>query len=161
MLSERHRRPLFVAIVLAAVSVLASTGCGPTYSMKIPSSFKRYERSDSYRLISPDGVMVQAREVDNYPRAELPFWTDALERHQVERGYTLQQKECFTTAQRLEGCTLDFLVPRGAEDWVLGVTVFVTGDRLVIVEAAGPFPRYSKVRKELAASLRTFDPGQD
>lgn len=148
-------------LLLAAGVAAALAACGPTYSMKIPPSFKRYERSGTYRLITADGVMLQAREVDNYPKADLSFWTDALQRHEAQRGYTLQQKECFTTAERLDGCTLDFLVPHGAEDWVLSSTLFVVGDRVVVVETAGPFPRYAKVRDELAAALKTFDPGDD
>jgi hypothetical protein len=143
---------------LTAALLLA--GCaGPSVSMRPGPSFKRYEQSDGLKLITASGVRVKAREVENYPVADLPFWQDALERHLVERGYVLASKDEFRTEGGLPGATLDFVVPHGAEDWVLSETLFVVGDRVVLVEAAGPFALFEPVRAELRASLRTFDPG--
>lgn len=145
--------------LLAAFAALLAACAGPAYTMRPGPSFKRYEKSDGLRLITASGVRVKAREVDNYPVADLPFWKDALERHLVARGYSLASKEDFRTEGGLPGATLDFVVPYGAEDWVLSETLFVVGDRVVLVEAAGPFPLFEPVRAELRASLRTFDPG--
>jgi len=43
---------------------------------------------------------------------------------------------------------------------VMAETVFVVGDRIVLVEVAGDFARYEKVRAELRTALLTFDPGE-
>lgn len=145
---------LTVAVVLASLG-----GCGPTYKMTPPNEFKRYEESSDFKMITADGVMLKAREQDNYPKADLPFWVDALKRHLKERGYAFKSEQCFKTSKGLDGCTLDFVLPHGAEDWVMSETVFVVDDRVVLVEVVGPFARFARVDKSLRAALVTFDPG--
>jgi hypothetical protein len=146
--------------LFALASLAALAGCAPAYRMEPPAAFKRFERSGDFRYITADGVMLKAREVDNYPRADLPFWVDAMKRHLEERGYALKSEACFETAKKLDGCTVDFLLPYGSEDWVMSETIFVTGGRVVLVEVAGPYDRYAKVEKDLAKALKTFDPGE-
>lgn len=148
-----------VSTIFIAFSVLVcAPACTPPYTMNNPDSFKRFEESRDFRFITADGVMLKARQVDNYPDASLDFWTDAMGRHMDSQGYVLKSKECFQTNRGLNGCTLDFMLPHGAEDWVLSETLFVVDDQIVLVEAAGPFERFSPVEKELKESLKTFEP---
>jgi len=159
----RRRPTVLPTIPLALTLALALTAAcsGPRYAIETPAAFERYGREPGLKLITADGVMVKAREVENYPKAELPFWVDALRRHLEERGYVAKGPEtCFDTRRGRKGCTLTFLLPHGAEDWVLAETIFVVGDRIVLVEAAGPYERYARVEAALAASLVTFDPGE-
>ncbi len=151
---RRLLRSLFAPAAAAAL-----VACGPTYQMAVPEGFKKYEDGSDFKMITADGVLLKAREVDNEPVATLPFWVDAMKRHLTARGYVFEHEQCFETQRRLPGCRLDFLLPHGAEDWVLSETVFVVGDRVVLVEAAGPYERFSKVRPALEAALTTFDPG--
>lgn len=146
-------------LVAAAAAALAACG-GPRHEMTPPEAFKRYEDVRALKLITADGVMLKAREVENYPKADLPFWTDAMKRHLEERGYVAKSERCFDTAGGRRGCTIDFLLPRGAEDWVLSETLFVVDDRVVLVEAAGPYDRFAKVEADLAKALETFRPGK-
>lgn len=133
--------------------------CGPNHRMEAPNGFVRYEdKKNGLHLITPDGVRVRSREVRNYPKGDLPFWRDAMRRHLLARGYLLKSERCFQTKRGLDGCTAEFMVPHGAEDWVLSETVFVVGDKIALVEAAGPFPRFAKVEKALAEALTTFQP---
>jgi hypothetical protein len=150
------RRP-FGWLLLA---VLTLVGCGPHHAMKAPPGFVRYEKGSSLALITADGVRVKSREERNYPKADLTFWVDAMKRHLQARGYAVQGQRCFQTTAGLPGCTLEFLLPHGAEDWVLSETTFVIADRIVLVEAAGPFDRFTKIQEGLNQSLLTFDPGQ-
>ena len=142
-----------------ALALLVTSCAGPTYHMQPSQAFKRYEKVDGLKLITASGVRLGAREVDNYPLADLPFWQDALERHLLARGYVLKSSERFQTAGGLPAATLDFVVPYGVEDWVFSETIIVVGERIVLVEAAGPYELYLPVEAELRASLRTFDPG--
>jgi hypothetical protein len=144
--------PLLAALILGA--------CVPPYSMEVPDGFKRFEETNDYRLITADGVRVAAREVENYPEASLGFWTEALELHLAAQGYAAKSKTCFETAKGLPGCTVDVMLPHGAEDWVLSTTLFVVGERIVLVEAAAPFERFSPIEERLRAALATFDPGR-
>ena len=55
---------------------------------------------------------------------------------------------------------MDFMLPHGAEDWVMSETLFVIEDEVIIVEAAGPYERFAKIEEELKKSIKTFDPGK-
>ncbi len=137
-------------------------GCGgaPDYSMDAPAAFKRFTEKKDFRFITADGVMLKAREVENYPIADLSFWVDAMQRHLEKRGYTFRGKDCFDTRKGLKACTLEFMLPYGAEDWVMSETLYVVGERIVLVESAGPFERYEPVKAQLRTALRSFDPGK-
>ena len=164
MHTERNHLPLvpLVAVhVLVAVTLAFAPGCGgPDLRIDSPDTFKRFESGEGLRLITADGVRMKAREVANYPKADLPFWTDAMGRHLEARGYKKLGERCFATKKALKGCTLDFMVPRGASDWVLSETIFVDGERLLVVEVAGPYDRWAPLQKDIAASLETFDLGE-
>jgi hypothetical protein len=148
------RIPLAVLAVAAAIA-----SCGPPpYSMSAPPSFKRFEESHDFKWITADGVMLKAREVDNYPEAPLEFWVDAMSRHMIAQGYVKKGERCFETHEGRKACTADFMLPHGAEDWVLSETVFVVEDDIVLVEAAGPFERYAPVEAELQKALDSFEP---
>jgi hypothetical protein len=109
-------------------------------------------------LVTADGVRVRSREVRNYPKADLPFWKDALVRHLSARGCALKGEHCFKTKAGLDGCAAEFVVPRGSEDWVLMEAVFVVGDCIAPVEAAGPFERWQKVEPGVQQALLSFEP---
>ena len=159
----RTRRPHLAGILplLFALLPWVGGGCGgPTYHMDAPRAFVRYHETDALRMITAQGIMLEVREVENYPRADLPFWTDALERHLVKCGYTFQGKRCFRTRGELDGCTLNFLLPHGEEDWVMSETLFVVRERILLVEVSGPYPRYAKLEQDLRAALSTFRPGE-
>ncbi len=145
-------------LTLALLMLLCA--CGPTYRMDAPDGFVKYTKGHgNFAWTTADGVRVKARDVKNEPKAELPFWTDATQRHLTARGYTKKAERCFTTLAGANGCTLEWLAPRGNEDWVFAVTIFVTGDRVTLVEAAGPYARYVAVEAKLAKALETFEPG--
>lgn len=154
---------IWTALLRRAVAGLllaaACVACGPHHHMDAPLGFVRYEQRRELALITADGIRIKSREVRNYPKADLPFWVDALKRHLQARGYALQGERCFDTSRGLAGCTVEFLLPHGAEDWVLSQTTFVVEDRIILVEAAGPFDRFSKVAAALNLALRSFDPG--
>ena len=143
--------------VLVAIA-LGIGACGPTYRLDAPLGFVRYEKKKGPAFITPDGVRLRVRTERNYPKADLPFWADAMERHLVARGYLLHGKQCFKTVKGLDGCTAEFVLPHGGEDWVLAETVFVLGDDIAVLEAAGPFDRYKKVSANLAKSYLSFEP---
>jgi hypothetical protein len=139
--------------------LLCSSGCSTVpYSMDAPAQFKRYDDDDNFRFITADGVMLKAREVDNYPRASLHFWKDASREHLEKMGYVHNGTRCFKTRKGLDGCTLTFALPHGAEDWIFQETIFVVSQRLVLIEAAGEFAKFNAVAAALEKSLETFSP---
>jgi len=142
--------------VFAVCLIACAPACAPTYHMDAPAGFVRYGERKGLAFITADGIRVRSRTARNYPKADLAFWADALQRHLVARGYLLHAKQCFKTAAGLDGCTAEFVLPHAGEDWVLAETVFVTGDDLAVVEAAGPFDRYKKASVDIAKALLSF-----
>ena len=136
-------------------TLLLCCSCGADYKMNSPASFKKY--SDEFKWITADGVRLKAREMDNYPKGDLTFWKEALAHHLEGSGYLKKKENCFKTKKQVKGCTLQFVRPYGAEDWVLSTTVFVIEDRIIIVEAAGPFERFQPLEAELEKALATFE----
>ena len=152
--------PVINTIMKISVAMtLALVACGPPpYTMTPPDSFKRFEDSNEFKLITAHGVMLKAREVENYPEASLEFWTDALTGHLESQGYVVKSNNCFKTLKGRDGCTVDFMLPHGAEDWVLSETLFVVDDTIVVVETAGPYDRFATIEEDLRAALKTFEP---
>lgn len=150
-----HFRGAAAILVLGA----ALSACHHPYSMATYEPFKKYRDTRELKMITPEGVRLKAREVENYPKADLDFWVDALGRHMQERGYVPGATKCFETEKGHRGCTLDFMLPYGAEDWMMSETLFVVGRRVVLVECAGPYSLYVGVQEELGKALLTFDPG--
>lgn len=153
--SEFMSGPLRALCAIPLAVVLMACG-GAEHRVDAPDAFRAYAEADDLRLITADGVRVAAREVDNEPVADLDFWVDAMKRHLDKRGYALAAEDCFTTKAGQKGCTLDFVLPNGAEDWVMSETIFVFGEKVVLVEAAGPFDRFQAVAPAYKQSLRSF-----
>jgi hypothetical protein len=147
------------SLLILAAAALACSGCTSAYHMDAPPSFRAYEQSSEPKWITSDGVMLKVRSVENYPKASLDFWVEAMREHLVRQGYASTSTHCFKTKRQLPGCRLDFLLPHGNEDWVLSETLFVLDDDVHLVEAAGPYSRFAKVDKDLQQALGTFQVG--
>ncbi len=145
------------AALLLGLTLLAG-GCTPKVDLKPPSAFARFTKGNPNRWITADGVRMRARTVDNEPAATLAFWKEALARHLDRRGYLRKAERCFTTQAGLKGCTLDRMQPRGSEDWVLSVTLFVDGKDIHLVEVVGPWARWQSHEAKLRAAMANFVP---
>lgn len=141
---------------IVALLLAGSLACSRTYLAKEPPSFKRFHKSNDYRLITADDILLKVREEENYPKASFRYWVDALRDHLEKQGYLVKSEDCFKTPKGLDGCTVDFLAPLGAQDWVLSESLFVKDDTIYPVEAAGPVKRFAQIDKELKAAVRTF-----
>lgn len=149
----------FCHVAMLAIFTLSLLGCSTVpYTMNAPEHFKRYNDNKDFKYITADGVMLKAREVDNYPKASLSFWKDATREHMEKMGYIHNGTRCFRTQKGLDGCTLTFALPHGAEDWIFQETIFVVNHRLVLIEAAGEFARFQAVAPGLETALKTFSP---
>ena len=163
----RTRRPLRAGLrsIATLVSALLLTGlaaaCGGVpFRLDAPPAFKRFEKSNDFRFITADGLRMRGRLLENKPLADLGFWREAMKGHLEKRGLVFQGESCFKTERGLDGCTLDFVLPYGAEDWVQSETLFVHGDDLMLVEVTGPYERYVPQKPALQNAMRTFQPGR-
>ncbi|MBN2529721.1 MAG: hypothetical protein JXR76_25245 [Deltaproteobacteria bacterium] len=156
---NRLRRIFCCHSCIGLLFLATLAGCSTVpYTFESPSQFKRFDNKREFKYITADGVMLKAREVDNYPKAALSFWKDAAQTHLEKVGYTLTDTVCFKTQKGLHGCTLTFALPHGAEDWIFQETIFVVNERLVLVEAAGEFGKFKAIEADLQKALKTFSP---
>jgi hypothetical protein len=151
-------QPKLVRVLLSATALCLVAACTPAYEIEAPKSFRRYERSRDFRWITPEGGLLRGREVANEPAATLDFWTEATVHHLERRGYKLQKTRSFRCAAGLDGKRIDLLVPRGGEDWLFTVGLMVDGDRILIIEAGGPWAQMHPLDTEIQHAMTSFRP---
>ena len=142
--------------LLCVAAVVAAAGCA-RIRMDTPRGFAPLEGRGVWRAVSPEGVRLQARWVDNEPRMSLDFWADALD-HQLRReGYVPAAEGSTFQAGATAGRISEWSMPLGAERWTYLTAVVVVGKRILLVEVAGEADLYARHRGAILASLQTLD----
>ena len=139
-----------IGFILATVASLAA--CDP-YAAIAPKGFAAFEEHGMFRATSPDGVVFSVRGVDNNPKADLPFWREALKKRMLDSGYSLQ-RESDIEASGKKGYLLELAAPLGQSDYAYWVGLFASGKKLVLVESAGEVSRFAKHREALLNAVR-------
>lgn len=153
-------RPLLrvrpASVTFAAALLLVVAGCvTPPVSMEAPEGFALYDDQETVRAVSPEGVLVRARSVENEPRQDLEFWAEALERQLTESGYLLIERTTFD-GESGPGVLMEWLAPVNEADWIYLTAISVVDARIAIVESAGPADHYQEYRDAIRRSLRTL-----
>ena len=151
----------FLGAVCAALLVV---GCQTlTVSVERPEGFAEFsnERTDraSYRAVSPEGVVLQVRFVANDPPKDLSFWRETLQHHLQQEGYILlerQGEDGAITTPAGDGTILEWVAPVGDADFVYLTALVVSGDSIIVAEAAGEHSIYEEYRDVLLQSLSTI-----
>ena len=143
--------------ILAAIvaGVLVLSGCVTVPEMDTPAGFARFQNEDLPAAISPDGVVLRLRTTENDPPQTLEFWAKALGRQMSDSGYVLVGEGSFD-APAGAGTFFEWLAPVGDEDWIYLTAICVTGEQILIAEAAGRFDLYQLRRDSVIASLSTL-----
>jgi len=110
--------------------------------------FAPYKGKKEFRAASPDGVLLRTRAVKHKPKAELSYWTEAVQTHLVAQGYTLLADEELPGARWLE-----WVLPVGEVDHTYVVVVKPDGNRLQLVELVGPSEAIMGRRDALRAAI--------
>jgi len=126
---------------VALVAAFALAGCC-SLKAAAPEGFAAFRGGCPFRAVSPDGIVYRVRREANDPVATLEFWSEALARRMTEAGYVLQST-AEVRAGNVTGALFDLVAPVGAEDQTYLIALFVRGDDLVIVEAAGEVSRFA------------------
>ena len=116
---------------------LATAACSPRAKLVAPSGFAHLEGDYDDRVGTARGVVVGARAVRNDPKANLEFWTEAVDLRMKARGYVAEEPKDVKTDAGLVGRSLRYT--RDASDRKLRywATLFLDGDRVLVVEATG------------------------
>ena len=147
-------RKAFFAVSL--VTTLATVGCGPASQLAAPDGFAHVGGDYDDRVASPNGVVVGTRAVPNDPKANLDFWTQAIDLRLRARGYELsEQPQEIKSEMGLPGRSLHYVFFDGKRKNRYFVDVYATTRRLLLVEAAGAASDFDVDLPRVVATMRS------
>lgn len=140
------------------ITALAATACSRGARLETPAGFANLgdDRQYSYRATSARGVVLTTRSEPNDVAANTEFWAEALDARLRDQGYAPEAQRPVKTARGLAGTQLRYTTTRHGRPHRYWVTVFATGSKVYVVEAAGdqePFDRASSAVDAAIASL--------
>ncbi|HTJ83222.1 MAG TPA: hypothetical protein VL400_15995 [Polyangiaceae bacterium] len=154
------KHSLFAAFFVAACAL---SGCASNAHLDTPENFAELEHGDDfdYRATSASGVVIGVRVEKNAPRGNLDFWVSALDAKLEKSGYVKKgDKPEKVATGTLDGARLRFERTKDGRPHEYWLTVFVHGDDLLLVEAAGDTAFFTKdVEKKIDEATRTLQPG--
>ena len=145
---------------IAALLALALAGaCGPGFVQKTPAGFVELEDQEryDYRATTADGLVIGVRAIDHEPKGHLDFWVGAISNRMRERGgYALLGVEDVQAAGGLAGKQMRFGHDEGSRPHLYYVTVFVTDDKIYLMEAGGTKELMEGHAAQIAEAVRGF-----
>ncbi len=148
-------RKLVCVVALASLS-LATAACGPGARLSVPDGFAHVGGDYDDRVASADGVVIGARVVANDPKANLDFWTTAIDLRLQQRGYQPDGKrEEIKNNDGLPGRSLRYVFFDGQRKTRYAVDVYATDRRILLVEATGDVADFDASREKVEAAMRS------
>jgi hypothetical protein len=137
-----------------------SGSAAPRVALRPPAGYAEAgaARDGSYRALSPEGLPFRVRSFRDEPAKELAFWTEALKSHLVKEGYRPNGEGRSFQAGNLPGSAQEWVVPYGQESYVYLTALLVAGERILLIEAGGPYELYVEYRPSLEESLESIRP---
>lgn len=151
------RRVTFAITLL--LGSLAFAACRPFVPATPPGFVELEDRygSNEYRATTADGVVLGIRAFDNDPKGERAFWVRALENRMRDvGGYALLEKREVKNRGGLSGTELRFGHDEGDEPYLYRMTVFITDDRVFVLEAGGPRAQMERLAEQIDWSVKNF-----
>jgi hypothetical protein len=153
---------IIVWAILGAAS-LGTAACAPRVSLKTPPGFAVLEEQKeyAYRATSAEGVVIGVRTEKNEPKGNLEFWSEALDRQLRMSGYAPEADGAdVRAAGGLSGRELRYVRKQSGRPHRLWIAVFVTDDRVWVVEAGGDADRFKeKQRKAIQKAIESIGVG--
>jgi hypothetical protein len=161
----KHRIAVIAWIGLA----LAATGCDAGFKPNTPEGFVAFEdvtakswwqQSNAhagydYRAISPDGVVLAVRRVENDPKANLAYWSQAVqERLRANGSYRVDSERDVTNHQGIAGHELTLKLGEGGAEQTYRVALFEHGQWLYLLESGGPTTKVTQHSVSLDEAIR-------
>ena len=128
---------MFRKIVLS-LALLSTVACGPVSKLSAPDGFAHVDGNYDDRVASASGVVIGTRVVANEPKANLDFWTQAIDLRLRQKGYEpYEQPVDVKSDSGLPGRSLHYVYFDGTRKNRYFVDVYATSRRILLVEAAG------------------------
>jgi hypothetical protein len=147
------KRLIGLLLLAAATTLVGCTGAG--FQIATPDGFAELEDQDDYgyRATNAQGVVLAVRREDNAPHGDLSFWSGAVDAHLRRSGYKVVEAVQVETSMGVRGRQLRYAIEREGRTHAFWVTVFVTADEVITIEAGGDKDFFDKVEKPLARAI--------
>ena len=151
-----------VALTLLTLGLLSA--CGPSIEMTLPERFValtddpavnrgRYQ----YRATTPDGVVVGVMSLEHRVDGSLAFWSEAITRRiRDQQGYALLSEGDVSAARGEAGHIMRFGRDIDGHTYRYTIALFVTPDRIYVVEAGGRDAAYAELEEGIEGALSTL-----
>jgi hypothetical protein len=153
---RRSLRGLLLPLCLSSLLL----ACAPSARLATPPGFAVLDDQKEfvYRATSADGVVIAIRAEANKPLGNLDFWADVLDRKLRNSKYVAEGKAAeIRSPSGVPGRELKYTREDQGRTYRYWVAVFVTADRVWLVEAGGDKDRFSgKVEKEIQRAIESF-----
>jgi hypothetical protein len=158
------RPATFAKAILTVLLATTSLACGPAFELATPPGFVELDDewdNYDYRATTADGLVIAAREIDHEPQGDRAFWLEAIENRMRDRGgYALIERVEVESADGVAGTQLRFgHDDDGNRPHLYYLTVFVTSDAIVLVEAGGTKERVTENQAQIDQAVRGFRVG--
>lgn len=140
-----------LCLVLWGLGILLS-GC-MNMNATAPKGFAQYDKGKDFRAVSSEGILYRVRKEENYPKADLSFWKEALKKRMTDSGYTFLS-DASIKANATEGYLLELAAPFGQLDYAYLIAIFVHGNSIYIAEATGEVTLLKKDREVIVEAMR-------
>jgi hypothetical protein len=153
---------LRISFALALVGGLSALGCAPVPAAHLttPEGFAALEKQTDYvyRAASAEGVVVAIRAEENRPKSTLDFWVGALDQRLRMNRYVADGKATEArSAAGLTGKQLRYTRDDQGRSYRFWVTVFVTPERVWVIEAGGDQERFKgSVEEVMKKAIDSF-----
>jgi hypothetical protein len=144
-------RALLIAFLLAGTVTL---GCGPAARLDTPPGFAKLDKQKEYvyRSTSAEGVVIAIRGEKNDPKGNLEFWADVIDRQLRNNRYKLDGKPADVHARSGQlGRQTRYTREDGGRTYRFWATVFVTDEKVWVVEVGGDQERFTRKLEEAVA----------
>jgi len=154
-------RPTILPTLFTLTLVALAVGCGPTVQLQLPERFVmltddanlargRYE----VRATTPDGVVVGVQSLEHRVDGSLAFWTEAITRRvRDQQGYALVSEEDVRSASGESGHLMRFARDLDGHGYKYSIALFVTPDRIYLVEAGGRTVAYDALESGIEEAI--------
>lgn len=148
-----------IGLTCAAALAMLSGGCGSGATIQEPADFVVLEDDQGgyeQRATSAHGVVLAVRDLDNEVEGNLRFWVDAIKnRLRTRGGYALLEESEVRSASGHTGHQMRYGRDESGASYHYWVTVFVTADRIVLVEAGGKRDIFEEAQPEVEQAVAT------
>jgi hypothetical protein len=142
-----------VGLVIACISLVA---CGPGSHLSAPDGFAHVDGEYDDRVASATGVVIGTRAVANDPRANLDFWTQAIDLRLRARGYEpTEQPQDIKSDSGIPGRSLHYVFFDGTRKNRYFVDIYATHRRILLVEAAGDVADFDGNLPKVVSTMRS------